>query len=90
MNDEPLIDTRNPQTMTLRDYFAIHGDQPGVAEIVSTAGLTYASHRVWKDSQTNLGSFDDWYNSLPQLERLALYARVRYAIADAMLAERSK
>lgn len=30
----------------------------------------------------------DWWNALPAAERFALYAKVRFAIADAMLAAR--
>lgn len=76
--------------MTLRDYFAIHSDQPGVAEIVTAANLTYANHKVWIDEQTSLGSFDEWWQSLPQEERLSLYAKVRFAMADALLTEREQ
>lgn len=74
--------------MSVRDYFAIHADQPGAAEIVQAAGLVYSANQVWKDEDTPLGSFNGWYDALPSAERFRLYAKVRYAIADAMLAAR--
>lgn len=76
--------------MSLRDYFAIHCDQPGAAEIVSAAGLTYSVNQVWTDEKTSIGTFNDWYGGLDPIERYALYARVRYALADAMIAQRDK
>jgi|GEM_PF-1201965 len=75
--------------MSLRDYFAVHADQPGYAEIVSHAGLTYGSNQVWRDAQTSIGTFDSWWRDLPNEERFRLSAGVRYAMADAMLAARS-
>ncbi len=74
--------------MTLRDYFAVHADQPGYAEIVTHAGLTYAVNQVWKDAQTSIGTFDMWWRDLPNSERFRLSAEVRYAIAEAMLLAR--
>ena len=74
--------------MSLRDYFAVHADQPGYAEIVSHAGLTYGSNQVWRDAQTSIGTFDNWWRDLPNEERFRLSAGVRYAMADAMLAAR--
>ena len=68
--------------MTMRDHFAMHCDQPGMAEIVTAAGFVYSAGQVWSDGQTSLGSFDAWWRTLPQHERLGLYARVRYAMAD--------
>lgn len=76
--------------MTMRDHFAMHCDQPGMAEIVTAAGFVYSAGQVWSDGQTSLGSFDAWWRTLPQHERLGLYARVRYAMADAMLAARAE
>lgn len=73
-----------------RDYAAIHADQPGIAEIVSMAGFTYASNQVWSDEQTSLGTFDMWWRSIPNAERFMLSARVRYAMADALLAVKSE
>jgi hypothetical protein len=74
--------------MSLRDYFAVHADQPGYAEIVTHAGLTYGSNQVWKDAQTSIGTFDSWWRDLPNSERFRLSAEVRYAMADAMIAAR--
>lgn len=79
----------NEPGMTLRDYFAAHGVQPGCGEIATMAGLTYANGGVWSDPNTRLGHFDEWFCSLPLTERLDLFARVKYAIADAMLKARS-
>jgi hypothetical protein len=79
--------------MTLRDYFAIHGDQPGQLEIASAAGVTLREHcgKKWDDPEAlKLATWQEWFYSLPQSERYAQYARVRYATADAMLAERAK
>lgn len=76
--------------MSLRDYFAIHCGQPGATEIVSAAGLTYSVNLVWTDEKASIGTFNDWYGGLDPSERYALCARVRYALADAMIAERSK
>lgn len=74
--------------MTLRDYFATHSVQPGCGEIASVAGLTYRVGGIWSDAETRLGSFDEWFNALPLNERLYLFARVKYAMADAMLRAR--
>jgi hypothetical protein len=76
--------------MSLRDYFAIHCDQPGQAEIVTAAGLTYSVGQVWVTGDASLGTFDKWYASLPQERRFQLYATVRYALADAMLKAREQ
>lgn len=76
--------------MTLRDYFAIHVDQPGVLELVTAAGFTHGAGQVWQDPQTSLGSFETWYRTLTSAERAAMYAKVRYELSDAMLQERAK
>lgn len=76
--------------MTLRDYLATHSVQPGMGEIASMAGLTYSNGGVWSDPITRIAGFDEWFNRLPLDERLSLYARVKYAMADAMLKERAK
>jgi hypothetical protein len=78
--------------MTLRDYFAIHCDQPGTAEIAAAAGLSMKSPAgvfvILPDGIEM--NWADWWNGLSAAERFSLYARVRFAIADAMLAERMK
>ena len=78
--------------MSLRDWFASQCDQPGEAEIITAAGLTARSSSgyfvVFADGYEM--TFSEWWRSMTQAERFALYAKVRYAIADAMLAERSK
>lgn len=76
--------------MTLRDYFAVHADQPGVSEIVSMAGGETDGFRVkFSDGGTEY-KFNEWWNDLPLVDRLDLSARVRYAMADAMLTARAK
>lgn len=86
----PVPEYAQQEGMSLRDYFAIHCDQPGAAEIVDAAGMVYSNNQVWANAETSIGTFNDWYNKLGQSERFALYAKVRYALADAMIAERSK
>ena len=76
--------------MSLRDYFAVHADQPGYAEIVSHAGLTYGSNQVWNDADTSIGTFDSWWRGLTNSERFRLSAEVRYAMADALLRARAE
>lgn len=76
--------------MSLRDYFAVHADQPGVAEIVAVAGGETDGYRVRFNAGETERKFNDWWNDLPLADRLSLSARVRYAMADAMLAERAK
>lgn len=93
-NDEGILGHQDGNTtfqfpgMSLRDYFAIHCDQPGQAEIVLEAGLIWNGYKVWSDSETSLGSFDEWYSKLPNEQRYALYSKVRYQLADAMLKAR--
>lgn len=82
--------------ISLRDYAAIHVDQPGRVEIMSAAGLTikdaYSFAVLAPDDEgggvTITMQFDDWWNGLPQAERFRLYWKVRYGMADAMLAAR--
>jgi len=71
--------------MSMRDYLAVHCDQPGMAEMVQAVGLRYSDYRVWKNADTSLGSFDAWYGGLTLNEKYDLYAKVRYQMADAML-----
>jgi hypothetical protein len=73
--------------LTKREYFAVHLDQPGMAEIVTAAGLTWSNNEVWEGEHISLGYFDKWWSTLPQARRFALYAKVRVALADALLAE---
>ncbi len=77
--------------MTLRDYFAIHGDQPGQLEIAAAAGVLVREHcgLPWNDPKAlELPTWLEWFHKLPQSERYRLYAEVRYSIADAMLKAR--
>lgn len=81
--------------MTLRDYFAVHCDQPGEAEIIVAAGLTSLSSAGYfvtgfPDDPDKKITFTDWWREVSQEGRFRLYAKVRYAIADAMIAERDK
>ncbi|CAD0211223.1 hypothetical protein AGRHK599_LOCUS1249 [Rhizobium rhizogenes] len=54
------------------------------------AGLTYSAGQVWSDEQTSLGGFEIWWRSIPNSERFMLSARVRYAMADALLAVKAE
>jgi hypothetical protein len=84
----------NSPELSVRDYFAVHCDQPGEAEIASAAGLVWDSGMLVipseHDSIDERVTFNQWWWRLPQAERFALYAKVRYSMADALLAERSK
>ena len=64
--------------MALRDYMAIHSSQPGVAEILTAAGLGEMSGT----------DFYLWWKRLTNEERFALTSKVRYQQADAMLKAR--
>lgn len=73
--------------LTKREYFAVFADQPGVAEIVTAAGLHCTDNFwVWKDADTKIGSFTDWWSKLSNTERFALSSKVRVQQADALLA----
>jgi hypothetical protein len=73
--------------LTKREYFAVFADQPGVAEIVTAAGLVCTDNFwVWKDAETKIGSFADWWAKKSNEERFALSAKVRVQQADALLA----
>lgn len=91
-SSDPLATPRRFQHggMTLRDYFAVHADQPGVSEIVTMAGGETDGFHVKFSRDGKEYTFNEWWNDLPLDDRLKLSARVRYALADAMLAERSK
>jgi hypothetical protein len=88
----PVVDHMGDgdEGMTLRDYFATHSVQPGCGEVATMAGLVWRGGLVWADKDTSLGNFDTWFNALPLHERLSLFSRVKYAMADAMLAARSQ
>jgi hypothetical protein len=91
--DNELRDVPNGyHGMTLRDYFAVNCDQPGMSEIAVAAGLRVKSSHgffVIREDGAEV-TFDEWWNSLDQATRFALYAKVRYSLADALIAERSK
>lgn len=76
--------------MSLRDYFAVHCDQPGTAEIITAAGLSLKSPAgvfvVFPDGSEK--TFSEWWNEMSQAERFGLYAKVRFDLADAMLRQR--
>lgn len=76
--------------MTLRDYFAIHADQPGEAEIVAAAGLCRNKQGWITCEDGEKRGFNEWYSGLSNEYRFSLYAKVRFQLADAMLAERDK
>lgn len=77
--------------MSLRDYFAIHCDQPGQAEIIRAAGLeakSSAGYFVVMNNGTEI-PFEQWWQTISQQDRFNLYAMVRYQMADAMLKARN-
>ena len=76
--------------MTLRDWFASQADQPGVSEIVAMAGGETDGFYVMFSAGGTKYKFNDWWNDLPLVDRFELSARVRYALADAMLAVRAE
>lgn len=72
--------------LTKREYFAVFADQPGVMEIVTAAGLHCTDNFwVWKDPETKIGSFNDWWSKMSNEERFALSSKVRVQQADALL-----
>ena len=75
----------NPARITLRDYLAIHSTQPGCNEICAIAGFHYADNQVWVDEKTSLGTFNQWFTSMPIEKQLDLCSKVKYAQADSML-----
>jgi hypothetical protein len=73
--------------LTKRELFAVFSTQPGVAEIVTAAGLHCQDNFwVWKDADTKIGSFTDWWAKMSNEERFALSSKVRVQEADALLA----
>ncbi len=74
--------------LSLRDYFAAKADQPGVLEIITAAGLR-CEDNFWvvRVNGTKI-KFTEWYEAMSQAERFALQAKVRFQLADAMLAAR--
>lgn len=89
MNNEPAFPWGEHGSLlgglTKREYFAIHCDQPGVSELVTAAGLICPDNwSVWRDKDTKLGTFTEWYAKLTNTERFELYAKVRVQTADAM------
>lgn len=87
LQDEGL-EFHRAEGMTLRDYFAIHSVHPGMGELASMAGLAYRNGGIWKDEKTRVAGADEWFSELPLSERLDLFSRVKYAMADAMLKAR--
>lgn len=75
--------------MSLRDYMAIHTEQPGVTEICAEAGLVCINGVVWDGPDKNLGNFSAWWAGLTSHRRYELNAIVRYRVANAMLKERA-
>jgi hypothetical protein len=77
--------------ITARDYFAAHAEQPGVAEIISAAGLySPDGHTVWSDPETQIGTFTKWWSTLTNERRFYLAAKVKFEQADAMLKARKE
>jgi hypothetical protein len=77
--------------LSKREYMALHVDQPGVAEIITAAGYTSRdAFQMWSDPDTTIGTFPQWWAKLSNERRFELYAKVRVAMADALLAELAK
>lgn len=85
--DEPITPIDGLGTgLSKREYFAVHADQPGVAEIALAAGLHCPDgFTLWSDERTKIGGFNEWWAKLPGARRLELWAQVRVAQADALL-----
>lgn len=80
--------------MSLRDYFAIHANQPGQAEICNLLGWTCdgVNRNVpfhERPSDFKCVNFSELWNVLTLEEQCAAWAKVRYAMADAMLSARA-
>lgn len=82
-------DTIRARGMDLRDYFAIHNTQPGVIEICKAAGVDADINHMIDMPMVGRVSFNTWWISLTLERQCELSAKVRYALADAMIAERS-
>lgn len=91
MTDKKIDTTPAPPLATqfpgdLRDYFASHTDQVGYVHIYQIAGCPSVDVPEHFDIQVKASEF---YKTLPIEEKYRLYAKARYMVADAMLAERS-
>lgn len=77
--------------MSLRDYFAIHSTQPGMAEIAKAAGVGMdKNRRIYTSADATTGiHFDEWWQTLTLARQCELSALVRYAQADAMMVVRA-
>ena len=75
--------------LSLRDYFAVHGDVPTHAEIVASANgnATYdgSTDSVTFGQVPQTVSFAVWWAGISPLRRARSLADVRYLHADAML-----
>lgn len=76
--------------MSLRDYFATHSTQPGISELVKAAGLFYELQTAYVKDGDRRWTFSRWWEEKTLAEQSNLVAKVRYAMADAMLKERTK
>lgn len=74
--------------MTWLDACAMRATQPGMSEICAVAGKSYRAGEVWDGPHTSLGRFDSWWDSILLDDRMAMFAKVKYAEARAMLAEK--
>jgi hypothetical protein len=77
--------------MTLRDYFAIHGEEPSQIELLDAGGMVQGEDGIYarNDGQTKVAkSFYEWFNKQSNEQRFALCAKVRFLMADAMLKAR--
>lgn len=89
---QPLDGSGNPACapnigLSKRELFAALSTQPGVSEIVTAAGLHCPDNfTVWKDAETKIGTFSDWWAKMSNEERFALSSKVRVQQADALLA----
>lgn len=83
--------------ISLRDYFAVHCEEPCHADLAAAANMQLGSAPGWYDRRTQdpviwilLGSgsviqFKDWWASLSVKERAFINAKARYIVADAMI-----
>ncbi len=73
--------------MTLRDYLAVHADQPGFVEAYQLAGEPdVALPKGWEANQQSRAN--KWWTGLSLDEKYRFYSTLRYMVADAMLAAR--
>lgn len=76
------------EDVSSRDYFAAHCNEPAKTELAALGGMVLTFGEVSRSRGVNPKAFTIWWEALTGTRRLALIAKARYAMADAMLAER--